>query len=776
MAIEWGAINGDLSVGIEATYSPATITSTTDSVTVQWDFYVRSHYHHFGGDTQKITVTGDVSGAKSYVMTADNTKIVTMKVYSLGAFVTIGNNSTTLSVTATVSGAATGGTPTKTSTITIPARPSDPPVPPTSAVASWASDTQINVSWVRPNGALTGGAAWTGVEVLRRADGNTGPGTIVANLGANALSWADKSVRANHRYWYGVRSKNGAGVSATVWSVGWVYTTPAAPSAVQARREGLDSLITWTDNSAGNATSFEIEDNGVIVGTSTTTTFVHEGITPGTHSYRVRALAGIRTSAWSAYSNTVIPLQAPNAPTALSPSGGVYITGEPVTLSWQHNPTDSTLQTKFEVQWRLVGAPAWTSSGEVASSTQAGVLTPPDSGVVEWQVRTWGQHADPSPWSATSSFTLTTRPVVTIVVPPDGGTYESSELVVQWNYFHAEGNPQGQYYIELREGGLAGPVLEIGENPPFHGDDTTWTATRVVEDTKTYAIRMRVRESSGIWSDWATSVFSVTYPGPTPPRVSSEWRPDMGFIELTLQAGDDGSAPATSYLKLERKIDDGEWELLAAELPPFTTYLDWSASLTGVNTYRVTAISALPSESHTLHSVDMTGVDSCDVYLNGGPGFSIVARLHYVDSKNVQTGRERVLKQFAGRSKPVEFSGIVVSRSLTVSARMIPPDGCRAEQATREELEELFSLPGPHLFRDPSGRRMWCSLSDLQVSYDYLGTVSFTMTEAVGGTSTQLDAIARYTSPKIIEPKPGEYQITLGSLTMVEAGEWVWSP
>ena len=60
-------------------------------------------------------------------------------------------------------------------------------------------------------------------------------------------------------------------------------------------------------------------------------------------------------SAYSAYSNTVQLLSAPNPPTGLTPNGPVRPVDEPVLFQWTHNPVDSSSQTAYELRHRVPG-------------------------------------------------------------------------------------------------------------------------------------------------------------------------------------------------------------------------------------------------------------------------------------------------------------------------------------------------------------------------------------------------------------------------------------
>ena len=121
---------------------------------------------------------------------------------------------------------------------------------------------------------------------------------------------------------------------------------------------------------------------------------------------------GSLTSGWSAYSAYVQLPAPPAAPSKLTPNGAVLPADEAVTLSWQHNPIDSSDQVLAEVRWRTVGD-EWTTE----QTPDATFEVTPESGDFEWQVRTRGGHAEFGAWSPTATFQAINKPTVSITQP-----------------------------------------------------------------------------------------------------------------------------------------------------------------------------------------------------------------------------------------------------------------------------------------------------------------------------------------------------------------------
>ena len=101
-----------------------------------------------------------------------------------------------------------------------------------------------------------------------------------------------------------------------------------------------------------------------------------------------------------------------------------------------------------------------------------------------------------------------------------------------------------------------------------------------------------------------------------------------------------------------------------------------------------------------------------------------------------------LILSFSIRSLPVETSSVRAPRTVDVSAALLADTDTTG--STRTDLEALFDLPGPHLYRDPLGRVMYGTLSPLLWSRDPggYGGLSFSITRSDRGTDTHLAGIA----------------------------------
>ena len=167
-----------------------------------------------------------------------------------------------------------------------------PPIAaPSGLTATPVSGTRIDLAWTDNT------TNETGFRVHRSTDGTTF--TFLANVGANATTYASTSLTPTTTYYYRVTTVEVGGAESAPSNVASATTfgVPAAPSGLTATAISSTAItLTWTDN-ASSEDGFRIDrsTNGVNFGTAAwvgpnVTTFTNTGRTPGTtYYYRVVA-------------------------------------------------------------------------------------------------------------------------------------------------------------------------------------------------------------------------------------------------------------------------------------------------------------------------------------------------------------------------------------------------------------------------------------------------------------------------------------------------------
>lgn len=583
--------------------------------------------------------------------------------------------------------------------------------PHTGLVATRNSDTQITLTWTR-NGT------YSGAVIQRRTNG--GAWQQVGAPSGNVASFTDTTTVANRKYEYRVIGRAGNAQS-TAWSnVATVYTSPAVPTGVSATRQGSGIAVS-ASGTPPYATAYDVRDGATQVGSAVALPWTHAAPDPATpHTYQVRARIGSLVSDWSAASNTVQLLTPPNAPANLAPNGAVLPDDVAVTFSWKHNPVDSSAQTAYELRYRVPSG-AWTTlTGTTAS--QRAVNFP--VGAREWQVRTKGAHPDFGAWSAIAAFTVVSRPGVAIVQPDT--EWDASILQVAWTFFQAQSRPQSAWQLQLLDAND-----EVMESRSESGAATTATLRRrVTEGVWT----VNVRAATGdVWSAWASTSFTVVFDPPAVPSISAEWDEQQGGVNLSIGVGTASGAPATVRIVVERSVDGEVWEQVA-EVASSASLIDWESLTYGDTAYRATAFTA---EGAAAVATTIVQARSGALWLSGGTGFGVTARLPYDPTVSITAGRQRTLKQYAGRKLPVAYTGEALARVVAVSGEISDRDEDTADVEAMSRIAQLEH--DEFLYRDPDGRRIYGQIGSIQLprksstphpdGWEGLWGYSFTLTE-----------------------------------------------
>lgn len=636
-----------------------------------------------------------------------------------------------MSVAGTVNGVFNGITPNCSVDVTVPARPWANPAATTNASASRVSDTQASVSWTNNN---TTPAAYANIKLHRKTDG--GSFSLRATLGV-VTSYSDTGITANHKYRYRPNVLGANGVEVTGDESGDIWTTPGAPSGLVATKLGNGNIkLDWSNNVNYTEYTTRIEEsqNGGAFSELTSVSggvATYEHVSPSTsvtHTYRVRARSntGSLNSAYSANSNTITLLATANPPTNLAPSGVARDATEAIVFTWQHNPADGTPQNQYRLQYKI-DAGSYVTVGPTTSAVSSYTLpaaTLTNGHTITWHVATSGENGTISAYSAESTFTTSAKPTATISAP--GATLNQSTLTAEWAYFQEQSSAQATWLASLYDD--ADVLLE-----QINGTtETEGTFAAALADGATYTVTVVVTSAAGLTSAADSQEFTVTYLPPAAVAITASYDVLSGSMVLTV-VGDDPVESVTvaiDTVTIQRSINGGAWVTVVAGLvlagdPLTAIVLDTAPTINGTNTYRALVFSALPSSDISPEETEVTD-EGLWCFLSAGPGFAQIVRMRKKPSFKASVARERQLYHFAGREDPVQLEGEASTLAVQVSGIL------RDDSSTPEEFEAIAKVSGVVLWREPTGRRVYCSLRQMQtVRETHLwSTVSFDLTKA----------------------------------------------
>lgn len=573
------------------------------------------------------------------------------------------------------------------------------PSAPTDPSSTRGSDTSITSTWTR---TASTDAPWDSI-IPTRWDNVTGTWTTLNPLAGTATSFTDTSVRGDRQYQYRFQSKNSAGTSTAV-TAAIISTTPAAPVDVVATKVDTSIEITFA-RGASYPVAHELWHKAgtappVLLQTLTagTTEYTHaspSNLVPHTYLVRAKSASPVLYSKYT--ESNEVKLAAPPNPPSLDLAAVGDITADPVTTTWTHNPVDSSAQRQYQVRTRLLGTTTWTTGSIQAGKASSYTWNPStwtNGQVAEIEVRTWGVHANPSPYSATATVRFSATPVATILVPETD--YHRPTLTAEWSYYQGENLPQAQWYAELLN--QDGATLQIRQ-----GSGTTALAefSVVLPDQTSWTLRLSVRSGAGLWSQFVEQEFSVDYPAPPVPLISVEYLPGSGSVEIGIENPPaEGEQPEAVYNQIFRSINDGPWIEIAPEVATNGTLFDPIPTVAGSNRYRAVAWSDLPSTAEA-EPAEVVIVGSGMVFVNYGPGFGQVLKFWGNPKLSGSTARPKTMRRYANRRRSVAYLGFGVAQDVKVSGRLTP------DTSPLSAWEEANEVATDICYRDPTGRRIF---------------------------------------------------------------------
>lgn len=430
MAIEWGAWENHIRVGIDVSWEAITHGEAAATATIK----IYTDVDQTWSDTQTLNFGGSISGSTTFSNNQTSGSGAVLRdtksyTYNYGAS-EYGSSPGSRTFSATLSGAYNGATPSKSVTSSIPKRPYDTPAAPTGVGVSRISDTSTKISWTNKD---TAGEPWDLVRVQYDVAANDVWNGDIGTPSGGSTSFTWNGSVADNAYKFRVRAENSVGDSAYV-ETGVIYTTPNPPTS-PTRSGTTTQSLSWA-NGGDSYIDYRTEvwrslNGGAWTLLSTTTAKATTTATDTVsasdkvkYKFRHKTNGGAQGTLYSAFSaetsETVGVTSPPSAPTGLDPDNGVVVNPTlPKTLAWTHNPTDGSTQTAYQIQWRVVGAGSWTTRAKVSSSTQSESIaasTFTDNSNIEWQVKTWGaattggDGTGGSAWSASATFATSGDP------------------------------------------------------------------------------------------------------------------------------------------------------------------------------------------------------------------------------------------------------------------------------------------------------------------------------------------------------------------------------
>lgn len=516
MADSWGGTAGSL--GRWQAYVNAWIISENDTqATIRCQAFFHSinwGFDVYGNGTAYVDGEGAYSG--TVTMYAPYGETVTQLVATKDLTVTKGGSGRNVwcSATINVTGGYQNGSSSAGVNVWVGQRAYYQPYPPRDCSLQRVSDTQQHIRWSPNYTGMDGGYPWEGVYVDRRTD--DGPWVNIADVSWDVTNYTDNSTTAGHKYEYRLCA-HGPGGNSTHVSCGTTYTTPSAPSRIDAIKAGASEVTLRVYGAWAYAVTWDIQrstDGGRTWWSITTSTEgedpawldLHDKAAPaGTVVYRVRAKRGNLMSAW-VKSNSITTITPPLAPKVTADS--VVPTGTAVTVSWVPNHQDGSAQSAAQVEFS--GSETITKTYTTTKSASVSLA----KGSWKVRVRTKGLHADWGTWSGYIAIVVADYPQCWVAYPAtDGVLIDQVPLTVRVAATDETGIVQATLTLAEVGGATVATADVTNLKPVSFGSYAT------IRNGIDYLLTLTVNGGSGL-SKTATRRFKTHWAEPAAPDVS----------------------------------------------------------------------------------------------------------------------------------------------------------------------------------------------------------------------------------------------------------------
>ena len=192
------------------------------------------------------------------------------------------------------------------------------------------------------------------------------------------------------------------------------------------------------------------------------------------------------------------------APGPAYPVGTYVNENTDLLFSWAWNSSTQAVQASVQLEYKLASAQNYTVvslTQTTHSYTLAGGLP---QGAYVWRIKGTNDAGETSDYSNVAEFTVIGKPGVPVINTPANKALTE----ITW-----QASDQNSYDITLKDS--EGKQLI---NETVASSSTSYTPNMLLKGT--YTVGIRYRNSSGLSSDWAYKVFSITAAGPAKPVMT----------------------------------------------------------------------------------------------------------------------------------------------------------------------------------------------------------------------------------------------------------------
>lgn len=239
------------------------------------------------------------------------------------------------------------------------------------------------------------------------------------------------------------------------------------------------------------------------------------------------------------------------------------------------------------------------------------------------------------------------------------------------------------------------------EGSEIFGTISQYYFETALENNAYHTFKLKVKNTYGLWSEWATASFHIAYAELNTPEFSVYTDAANGCICIAMESTDEENFRYNSVLRLE----NGTWVEIGKNLERICTFYDNSCASNKEYSYKVRAYDVFGGYKDT-------SAVTCKIEFTGTilsvPWTNKKLKLQYFDSeddviKNIANNISDAYVEVCGLSLPKLQKGTLKGRSLQLNVAF----------KTKQAYDEFMSFIGNDtlLFRDGKGVKMYCHIT-----------------------------------------------------------------
>lgn len=276
------------------------------------------------------------------------------------------------------------------------------------------------------------------------------------------------------------------------------------------------------------------------------------------------ALIGSLGSGYAAYITIDYEDVPQAAPGPAYPVGTYVNENTDLLFSWAWNSSTQAVQAAVQLEYKLASAQNYTVVSLTQTAHSYTLVGGLPQGAYVWRIKGTNDAGETSDYSNVAEFTVIGKPGVPVINNPTNAALTT----ISW-----QATDQNSFDITLKDSD--GKIILSDTRA---SSATSYTPSLLLKGT--YTVGIRYRNSSGLSSDWAYKVFSITAAGPAKPSLTLYGEAENARLVITRESN-------INYVVMRAEDETRDFEIIGVFNAE--TYIDKTAKFNTGYSYKVRA-------------------------------------------------------------------------------------------------------------------------------------------------------------------------------------------